>query len=189
MSESNTWSRHWRMLCSLTPQLSSPFEPPVPLRIRGENGYAPYPGFLTETLRTQARFHDVDGSSIFSWSDTTRRFAQWAEAYSQSHPQTRSSSPTTAASSRNASPAPRGRGGAETPPSAGGGLPFGPPFGRPMRVRSSNPKGEQRAMRWTPRPQLTLSHPRRRHRKPQRRLVQGSARWYAGHATSVSHHA
>ncbi|PWN28607.1 asparaginase-domain-containing protein [Jaminaea rosea] len=109
--------------------------------IRGENGYAPYPGFLTETLRTQARFHDVDGSSIFSWSDTTRRFAQWAEAYSQSHPQTRSSSPTTAASSRNASPAPRGRGGAETPPSAGGGLPFGPPFGRPMRVRSSNPKG------------------------------------------------
>ncbi|PWN38255.1 asparaginase-domain-containing protein [Meira miltonrushii] len=37
-------------------------------------GYVPYPGFLTETLRSQSRFHDPEGNSIFSWSDTTERY-------------------------------------------------------------------------------------------------------------------
>lgn len=46
-------------------------------------GYVPYPGFLTETLRSQSRFHDPEGNSIFSWSDTTERYQKWAEAYSR----------------------------------------------------------------------------------------------------------
>lgn len=46
-------------------------------------GYVPYPGFLTETLRSQSRFHDPEGNSIFSWSDTTERYQKWSEAYSR----------------------------------------------------------------------------------------------------------
>ncbi|CAO1637702.1 unnamed protein product [Parajaminaea phylloscopi] len=112
------------------------------------SGYAPYPGFLTETLRTQARFHDVDGNSIFSWSDTTARFKQWSEAYSShSQPPTRDPSPAPPRRDRDT----QRSGGLPSAPStptsssiatAGAvSSAFGPPFGGPVRVRSSNPDG------------------------------------------------
>lgn len=98
-------------------------------------GYAPYPGFLTETLRTQARFHDPHADSIFSWSDTTDRFKQWSEVYSKSHPPTRSGSPAENATSS-------GKAGHESPLVLGSHTPMsGPPFSKPLRVRSSDPKG------------------------------------------------
>lgn len=36
-----------------------------------------------ETLRTQSRFHDPNGDSIFSWSDTTERYKAWTETHSR----------------------------------------------------------------------------------------------------------
>lgn len=100
------------------------------------SGYAPYPGFLTETLRTQARFHDPHADSIFSWSDTTDRFKQWSEVYSKSHPPTRSGSPT-----HSDVPSPRSAtNGLDSP--LGSYTPMsGPPFSKPLCVRSSDPKG------------------------------------------------
>lgn len=103
------------------------------------SGYAPYPGFLTETLRTQARFHDVDATSIFSWSDTTARFKQWSEAYStQSQPPTRAPSPVHSSSAPTHEDNALGTGSPSTPSTSNA---FGPPFSKPVRVRSSDPKG------------------------------------------------
>lgn len=111
------------------------------------SGYAPYPGFLTETLRTQARFHDVDETSIFSWSDTTARFKQWTEAYStHSHPSTRDPSPAPERHRHGD----RGRDleANPSPPTpnfysslVAAANAFGPPFAGPVRVRSSDPAG------------------------------------------------
>lgn len=100
----------------------------------GSSGYAPFPGFLTETLRTQTRFHDPHADSIFSWSDTTERFQQWSNAYSQSRPPTRPASPTNAATSRGASPAP-------SPGPSSSLLTNGPPFSKAIEVKSSDPEG------------------------------------------------
>lgn len=97
-----------------------------------DSGYAPYPGFLTETLRTQARFHDPHADSIFSWSDTTDRFRQWTDAYSRSHPNTRPASPSPIPSPITAhAPA------IPSPTAAAGHA----PFSRPLQVKSSDPKG------------------------------------------------
>lgn len=107
--------------------------------VHGEAGYAPFPGFLTETLRTQSRFHDPHGDSIFSWSDTASRFSQWSEAYSRSRPPTRPTSPhasnsSSASSSRDASPSPAAGIGSSL-------LTTGPPFSKGITVLSSDPKG------------------------------------------------
>ncbi|CBQ70411.1 related to l-asparaginase [Sporisorium reilianum SRZ2] len=40
------------------------------VRKDASSGFAPYPSFLTETFRSQSRFHDPHGDSIFSWSDS-----------------------------------------------------------------------------------------------------------------------
>ncbi|PWN44635.1 asparaginase-domain-containing protein [Ceraceosorus guamensis] len=42
------------------------------------SGFAPYPSFLTETLRSQSRFHDPEAESIFSWSDSVERYEAWS---------------------------------------------------------------------------------------------------------------
>ncbi|CAO1614234.1 unnamed protein product [Sympodiomycopsis kandeliae] len=114
------------------------------------SGYAPYPGFLTETLRTQARFHDPHADSIFSWSDTTERFKQWSEVYSQSHPPTRSASPAagvdTADHHHHHHHHPRQSHAIHSPsmasPTTSSYAPnSGPPFSKSVRVRSSDPKG------------------------------------------------
>ena len=55
-------------------------------------GYQPHASFLTETLRTQARFHDPFGNTIFSWSDSIDRYQQWSGVHSASG--SRSASPT-----------------------------------------------------------------------------------------------
>ncbi|KAG8743908.1 hypothetical protein FRC10_011198 [Ceratobasidium sp. 414] len=39
--------------------------------------YAPEPFFLTQTLRSQARFHDPEGASLFSNSGTIANYRQW----------------------------------------------------------------------------------------------------------------
>lgn len=43
----------------------------------GHQGYVPEPYFLTETLRTQARFHDPLQDSLFSHSGSVEGFRQW----------------------------------------------------------------------------------------------------------------
>lgn len=45
-----------------------------------QSGFEPYPSFLTETLRSQSRFHDPVGDSIFSWTDTADRFKAVCES-------------------------------------------------------------------------------------------------------------
>ncbi|GAC72765.1 asparaginase [Moesziomyces antarcticus T-34] len=53
------------------------------VRKDASSGFAPYPSFLTETLRSQSRFHDPHGDSIFSWSDSVDRYKAWSEAYTR----------------------------------------------------------------------------------------------------------
>jgi len=53
------------------------------VRQDANSGFAPYPSFLTETLRSQSRFHDPNGDSIFSWSDSVDRYKAWSEAYTR----------------------------------------------------------------------------------------------------------
>ncbi|KAJ1033563.1 hypothetical protein NDA13_001551 [Ustilago tritici] len=53
------------------------------VRKDASSGFAPYPSFLTETLRSQSRFHDPHGDSIFSWSDSVDRYKQWSEAFTR----------------------------------------------------------------------------------------------------------
>ncbi|CAO1633472.1 unnamed protein product [Jaminaea pallidilutea] len=107
--------------------------------LRSESGgYAPYPGFLTETLRTQARFHDPDSSSIFSWSDSRQRFAEWSQAKSRPHSRSQSPAASPGVSrepSRAATPS------SPVPTPGPSSLAGGPPFSKPMRVRSSGAKG------------------------------------------------
>ncbi|GAB7342968.1 hypothetical protein MBLNU457_g1071t1 [Dothideomycetes sp. NU457] len=54
------------------------------VRQDANSGFAPYPSFLTETLRSQSRFHDPNGDSIFSWSDSVDRYKAWSDAYTHS---------------------------------------------------------------------------------------------------------
>ncbi|EPQ31768.1 uncharacterized protein PFL1_01100 [Pseudozyma flocculosa PF-1] len=53
------------------------------VRQDANSGFAPYPSFLTETLRSQSRFHDPSADSIFSWSDSVDRYKAWSEAYTR----------------------------------------------------------------------------------------------------------
>ncbi|KAH9966835.1 L-asparaginase [Russula dissimulans] len=46
----------------------------------GEHGYVPEPYFLTETLRSQARFHDPLQDSLFSHSGSVQGFRQWSSS-------------------------------------------------------------------------------------------------------------
>lgn len=46
----------------------------------GEHGYVPEPYFLTETLRSQARFHDPHQDSLFSHSGSVEGFRQWSSS-------------------------------------------------------------------------------------------------------------
>ncbi|KAE8219139.1 hypothetical protein CF319_g7112 [Tilletia indica] len=52
--------------------------------VQGPDGaFEPSSGFLTDTLRAQSRFHDPEGSSIFSWSSSTAHYQAWSKANSQ----------------------------------------------------------------------------------------------------------
>ena len=53
------------------------------VRKDASSGFAPYPSFLTETFRSQSRFHDPFGDSIFSWSDSVDRYKAWSEAFTR----------------------------------------------------------------------------------------------------------
>lgn len=46
----------------------------------GEHGYVPEPYFLTETLRSQARFHDPLQDSLFSHSSSVEGYRQWSSS-------------------------------------------------------------------------------------------------------------
>jgi lysophospholipase len=46
----------------------------------GEHGYVPEPYFLTETLRSQARFHDPHQDSLFSHVGSVEGFRQWSSS-------------------------------------------------------------------------------------------------------------
>jgi len=60
----------------------------------GKHGYVPEPYFLTETLRSQSRFHDPLQDSLFSHSGSVQGFRQWNNG--RSTPQPVESSPTDA---------------------------------------------------------------------------------------------
>jgi 60kDa lysophospholipase len=46
----------------------------------GQSGYVPEPSFLTETLRSQARFHDPLQASLFSHSSSVQGWRDWSAA-------------------------------------------------------------------------------------------------------------
>jgi lysophospholipase len=46
----------------------------------GDHGYVPEPYFLTETLRSQARFHDPHQDSLFSHAGSVEGFRQWSSS-------------------------------------------------------------------------------------------------------------
>jgi lysophospholipase len=46
----------------------------------GDQGYVPEPYFLTETLHSQARFHDPHQDSLFSHSGSVAGFRQWSSS-------------------------------------------------------------------------------------------------------------
>lgn len=48
--------------------------------IIGEHGYVPEPFFLTETLRSQSRFHDPLQDSLFSHAGSVQGFRQWSSS-------------------------------------------------------------------------------------------------------------
>ncbi|PFH54149.1 hypothetical protein AMATHDRAFT_72676 [Amanita thiersii Skay4041] len=52
----------------------------------GHQGYVPEPHFLTETLRSQSRFHDPLQDSLFSNAGTVQGFRQWSSASGRSSP-------------------------------------------------------------------------------------------------------
>lgn len=85
----------------------------------GQQGYVPEPYFLTETLRSQSRFHDPLQDSLFSHSATVQGFRKWSRAGG------RSESP--------------GRSSGTNSPSATESLPK-------LRVRSSRPIGHSSAL-------------------------------------------
>ena len=81
----------------------------------GQQGYVPEPHFLTETLRSQTRFHDPLQDSLFSNSGSVQGFRDWSKG----------------TGSRSASP---GRGGTSTPAT--------PSLLPTLLVRSSHPIGQ-----------------------------------------------
>lgn len=60
----------------------------------GEHGgYVPEPYFLTETLRSQARFHDPHQDSLFSHAGSVEGFRQWSSSGRTSPSNTESNDP------------------------------------------------------------------------------------------------
>ncbi|RDB21404.1 lysophospholipase [Hypsizygus marmoreus] len=53
----------------------------------GQHGYVPEPYFLTETLRSQTRFHDPQRDSLFSNSGSVQGFRNWSNGSGRSSPQ------------------------------------------------------------------------------------------------------
>ncbi|GAA6007005.1 hypothetical protein JCM11491_001474 [Sporobolomyces phaffii] len=49
-----------------------------------EGGYAPHPGFLASNLRSQSRFHDPTGDSVFANSHSIGAFNSWSNKRSTS---------------------------------------------------------------------------------------------------------
>lgn len=60
----------------------------------GQQGYVPEPYFLTETLRSQNRFHDPLQDSLFSNSGSVQGFREWSGRSSPSSPQCESANVT-----------------------------------------------------------------------------------------------
>lgn len=58
----------------------------------GNKGYVPEPYFLTETLRSQSRFHDPQQNSLFSHSGSVTGFRKWNSSSGRASP--RSASPS-----------------------------------------------------------------------------------------------
>lgn len=52
----------------------------------GQQGYVPEPYFLTETLRSQNRFHDPLQESLFSNAGTVQGFREWSNTSGRSSP-------------------------------------------------------------------------------------------------------
>lgn len=52
----------------------------------GQQGYVPEPYFLTETLRSQDRFHDPLQESFFANASTVQSFRQWSTGSGRSSP-------------------------------------------------------------------------------------------------------
>lgn len=52
----------------------------------GHQGYVPEPYFLTETLRSQNRFHDPQQDSLFSVSSSVQGFRNWSSASGRTSP-------------------------------------------------------------------------------------------------------
>lgn len=52
----------------------------------GQQGYVPEPYFLTETLRSQNRFHDPLQDSLFSNAGTVQGFREWSGGSGRSSP-------------------------------------------------------------------------------------------------------
>jgi lysophospholipase len=59
----------------------------------GPQGYVPEPHFLTETLRSQARFHDPFQDSLFSNSASVEGYREWSSGGGSGKSSPRSSSP------------------------------------------------------------------------------------------------
>jgi lysophospholipase len=57
----------------------------------GQSGYVPEANFLTETLRSQTRFHDPHQDSLFSVSSSVEGFREWNSGRSSPLPGTRNS--------------------------------------------------------------------------------------------------
>ncbi|KZO95804.1 asparaginase-domain-containing protein [Calocera viscosa TUFC12733] len=57
-------------------------------------GYTPEPNLLTESLRTQTRFHDPLGTSLFSNAESSSSFKSWAASRASSGSGTPRSAPT-----------------------------------------------------------------------------------------------
>jgi 60kDa lysophospholipase len=52
----------------------------------GQEGYVPEPYFLTETLRSQSRFHDPLQESLFSHSSSVAGYREWSSSSGRSSP-------------------------------------------------------------------------------------------------------
>ncbi|KAK7467367.1 hypothetical protein VKT23_004424 [Stygiomarasmius scandens] len=52
----------------------------------GQQGYVPEPHFLTETLRSQSRFHDPLQNSLFSNSGSVQGFREWSTGSGRTSP-------------------------------------------------------------------------------------------------------
>lgn len=61
----------------------------------GHQGYVPEPYFLTETLRSQHRFHDPLQNSLFSHSASVQGFREWSTGSGRSSPLPAGGTPTT----------------------------------------------------------------------------------------------